>query len=261
MLASKQTILQLIDNGVIEDANPSLVHAVSYDLTTDAFFIDATSYAEHTVSAVLNPGDSTFVSSKEVIALPADYACEVRLRNSRLRQGLHLDAPLYFPGHKTRVYYRLTNVSGDQIALSADEGYAQITFEKLDAPTDAPYAGAFADEFSFRGMGSYESRYAAEKHELDQKKADLHAIEKRIYTNVMAIMAIVAAVFTLVNVNAGILGHVTAHQAMAVNLATIGSFSLLAGLLALPLQPKGIYARLVPWALAVVAFGAAFFLM
>lgn len=72
----------------------------------------------------------------------------------------------------------------------------------------------------------------------------------------MTIMTIIAAVFTLVNINVGFVGQAAASHVVSINLATIGSFALLAGLIALPLQPKSAYARVVPWVLAIVAFVA-----
>lgn len=159
MVASKQTILSLIDEGVIKDANKENVGPVTYDLSTGSFFSDPDSYAKKNRAVVLNPGDSTFVASKEIIALPNDYACRVLIKNSRIRQGLRLDAPLYFPGHSTRVYFRVTNISSAQIALDADSGLAQLEFDQVDKPTESPYVGTFRDEFSFRGMGDYASRY------------------------------------------------------------------------------------------------------
>lgn len=235
MLASKQTIQKLIESGVIEGAKAESVGPVSYDLTTKAFFIDADSYSKGVESTVLKPGDSTFVASEEVISLPADYACRVLLKNSRIRQGLRLDAPLYFPGHKTRVYFRVTNVSSAEIALTKDPGLAQITFEQLDAATELTYQGTFNDEISFRGMGDYESLYEKDIKKIQKTTEDFGEIEKRIYGKVMAIMAIIAAVFTLVNVNIKLASDADVLRIVAINLATVGSFSLLAGLISLPL--------------------------
>lgn len=260
MLASRQTIIELIEQGVIKDADVNAAGPVSYDLATEAFFTDAESYGKKSATSVLNPGDSVFVSSKETIALPNDLACVVLLKNSRIRQGLRLDAPLYFPGHETRVYFRVTNVSGSEITLGAEKGIAQIAFERLDRPTDVPYEGTFSDEFSFAGMGNYASSYQDEIKQLEKKAGDLESIEKRIYGNVMSIMAIIAAVFTLANLNFGLSGSGSVRQVLAINLATVGSFSLLAGLIGLAVQPKSNYAKVVPWALAAVAFVVAIIL-
>lgn len=70
-----------------------------------------------------------------------------------------LDAPLYFPGHATILYYRVTNVSAGEIMLDAPHGIAQVSFERVEKPVVGSYAGAFQDEMEFRGMGDYTHVY------------------------------------------------------------------------------------------------------
>lgn len=251
MLLNHQSILKCIDSNVIDGGRKENAGPVSYDLTTQSFFRDRQSYSQALTSYTLNPGDSVFVSAAESIKLPDDLACRVLIKNSRLRQGLTLDAPLYFPGHNTRVFFRVTNISSDAITLDTEKGIAQLVFERLEAPTDTPYDGTFRDEFSFTGMGDYESVYSDDLEKLESKANEIEGIEKRIYGNVMTLMAIFAAVFTLVNVNMEAMAT-SASTIITVNLVTVGSFALLAGLIALPLRPKEWYVRLTPWAVAVV---------
>lgn len=256
MLLNHQSILKCIDSNVIDGGRKENVGPVSYDLTTQSFFRDRQSHSQGLTSYTLNPGDSVFVSAVESIKLPDDLACRVQIKNSRLRQGLTLDAPLYFPGHSTRVFFRITNVSSDSITLDTEKGIAQLVFERLEAPTDTLYDGTFSNEFSFTGMGDYESIYGSDLKKLESKATEIEDIEKRIYGNVMTLMAIFAAVFTLVNVNMEAMAT-SASTIITVNLATVGSFALLAGLIALPLRPREWYVRLIPWAVAVVCIGAA----
>lgn len=139
--------------------------ALEYDLTTSSFFDEGGSHASYT----LKPDQSVFVGSKEAINLPSDLAARVLLRNSRIRQGLSLEAPLYFPGHSTVVYFRITNVSGSIIQLSTSKGIAQVTFERLEQPATSPYAGAFSDEFDYRGLADYSSAYEKDMQRLEEK--------------------------------------------------------------------------------------------
>ena len=74
------------------------------------------------------------------------------LRNSRIRQGLSLDAPLYFPGHGTRLFYRVTNVSGNTISLDKSKGIAQVAFQRVDGTVAHPYHETFSDELDFNGI-------------------------------------------------------------------------------------------------------------
>ena len=245
-------IRELLDSGVIEGGDTGSIGPVSYDLATEAF---------HTVDGKskrveLAPGDSVFVSSVESINLPDDITADVRLRNSRIRLGLSLDAPLYFPGHHTRVFYRVTNVSANAITLDTSKGIAQLVFERVDGGVDKPYRGSFADEFDYTGLGRYESIYADDYRKVSDKLDEVKGIERRMYGNVLAIMAIIAAVFTLVNVNVGS-ADVGLVRLLACNLSTVGSFAALVALIAGLLKQDSRRAWVVPTVVAVVAFIAA----
>ena len=137
----------------------------------------------------------------EGVQLPHTIAARVLLKNSRIREGLTLDAPLYFPGHRTVVYYRVTNVSADTITLCSTRPIAQIAFERVEKPVDNAYKGTFQDEMEFRGMGRYEDVYREEIKQVESTADEIKSVERRMYGNVMAIMAILAGIFTLVSVN------------------------------------------------------------
>lgn len=142
-------------HGLIENHDPDHFTNIGYDLRADHFASkDATS--SH---VTLKSGESVFVGAKENIKLPNDMIARVSLKNSRIRQGLSLDAPIYQPGHHTKVFFRLTNVSNDEIELREGDKYALIMFEKLSGPVDAPYKGTFSEEMSFSGMGEYMGIY------------------------------------------------------------------------------------------------------
>lgn len=160
MLLSDTHINALIKEGALfrTDDKPidrNAVGPVSLDLTTKDFCGQQGSSS----AVTLNPGDSTFVEACECVDLPSNLAARVLLRNSRIRQGLSLDAPLYFPGHKTRLYFRVTNVSANTIELDCSKGIAQVAFEQVCDDVAHPYEGAFADELSYKGMGSYQGKF------------------------------------------------------------------------------------------------------
>lgn len=252
MLLSDEKIRALIEGGVLERANEHNVGPVSYDLTTDYF-----SAGDGRLSNVrLMPGDSVFVAAKEVVSLPDDLAARVLLRNSRIRQGLSLDAPLYFPGHRTVVFFRITNVCADEIDLDCAKGIAQIVFERVEGSVERSYEGEFSEELDFRGMGSYSDVYDEEIKKLERKADEIKGIEQRMYERVLALMAIFAAIFTLVNVNAGTLSQ-GGGTIVVVNLVVIGGFSVLVGLIAWLLRPGEKRWLYTPLAVGIVCFIAA----
>lgn len=66
--------------------------------------------------------------------------------------GFELGCPSVFPGHSTRVFFRVTNVGQDTIVLDCARGIAQLVFERVEGEVEHSYNGAFADEFDYRGV-------------------------------------------------------------------------------------------------------------
>lgn len=260
-MLSDSKIKALISDGVLANADENNIGPVSYDLRTDAFYT-----AEGKASSVeLAPGDSVFVASKEIIRLkrdltthtlaPHDLTARVLLRNSRIRQGLALDAPVYFPGHNTVVYFRVTNVSANVISLDTSKGIAQLAFDCVDGEVERPYAGSFSDEFDYRGLADYSDIYKADVHKVSSKIEEIQGIERRIYENVLALMAIFAAIFSLVNINIGAFANgLDGSMIVVVNLATIGSFAFLCALIAFVVKSGEKRLWIAPAVMAVVAF-------
>lgn len=254
MVLADSRIKELIDSGVLEHASEEKVGPVSYDLTTRAFY---TSDGEQ-ASVALMPGDSVYVASKEAIHLPNNLVARVLLKNSRMRQGLTLDAPLYFPGHATVVYYRVTNISSNEITLGLSRGIAQLTFEDVGGTVEKPYDGAYANEFEFKGLAGYKDVYSDEIRQMKKQKDEIAGIEKRMYANVLALMAIFAAIFSLVNINMQTLAAYSAPaMVVIVNLATVGSFAFLAGVIAFIVRQERKSAWVVLWVVAALFVAAA----
>lgn len=184
--------------GIIRPFSDEAVTAIAYDLETEAFAVAA---GKESRSVTLAPGESAFVKSKEEIMLPADILCRVILRNSRIRQGLSLDAPVYYPGHHTKVFFRITNVSKHLIHVDTANGLASVMFELLESPVDDPYSGAFQREFDFTGMGAYSSVLAEDMVDIEKKVENVKEIERTIYGNVLAIMAVFVGIFSIININ------------------------------------------------------------
>lgn len=150
-------------DNLIDSFDASCLTNVGYDLRAKKFYVS--NKPEERV--VLQPSESAFVESVEIVSMPTDMIGRIALKNSRIRQGLSLDAPVYQPGHTTRIYFRLTNVSGNRIELDSDERYATIMFDRLSAVPDKPYTGAFSDEFQYKGLGDYKNAYKKQIREKD----------------------------------------------------------------------------------------------
>ncbi|MFQ6941391.1 MAG: hypothetical protein ACLROE_06770 [Collinsella intestinalis] len=254
MYLSDTKIRELIDRKVLLNADVSNIGQVTHDLRADGFFIDGNKRTE----VKLNPGDSMFVSCVECVQLPRDLTASVLLRNSRIRQGLSLDAPLYFPGHVTRLFYCVTNVSGDVISLDRSKGIAQMAFQHVDGTVANPYDGAFSDELDFSGLAGYSDIYAGELKKVDNKREEVEHIESRIYSNILALFAIFAAIFTLVDVNAnGVSDKISTVRFTALDLLIIGGFLILASAIGALLARDGSKKTWLPLILGIVCIAAA----
>lgn len=124
-----------------------------------------------------------------------------------------------------------------------------------------PYHGAFSDELNFNGLADYSDVYAGELKKVEDKKEEFVNIESRIYGNVLALFAIFAAIFTLVNVNAGGLSsNITTVNFVALDLLIIGGFLVLASAIEAFLVKDKEKKACLPLALGIVCIGVAVFL-
>ena len=215
---------------------------IGYDLQTDCFLLD-TKTAKSEVD--LAPGDTVFVRATEELDLPDNMAAAVQLRNSRIRQGLSLTAPIYQPGHKSKVFFRVTNATRQVIHLDTKKGIGYLIFMPLEESVKNPYNGAFQNEDAFVGMSTYQSALAD----------DVTELEKKVDGNVLSIMGIFIGIFSLINVN---LSLVTANATMATlltfNFATVGAIAFLIGLIN-AILPDGKNHKKIWWA-SGIAFAA-----
>lgn len=185
-------IRELISKDVLSDAAEDNVQLVSYDLRTKEFH-----EGDHRCNSIdLKPGNSIFVSTIEVINLPTYLVAQVSLRNSWIRKGLLLDSPVYFPGHKTHIYFRLTNLAGETVRLKKEEGIAQVYFLKIDGNVSKGYEGNFSDENNASIVGDMDM-YGADDKRMKKAVKPIKDLEQHIYVNVLALLAIFVGISTV----------------------------------------------------------------
>jgi deoxycytidine triphosphate deaminase len=245
-------------DGLIDSFDPSCLTNIGYDLRAK-YFVVSNNQKETHESVTLQPNESAFVATAEDIRMPTDLLAQVVLKNSRIRLGLSLDAPVYQPGHHTKVFFRLTNVSADSITLYAGDKYATVIFHQLVSVPDRPYNGAFSNEFDFNGLGYYKDIYKNQIRELEKKADDVKAIENTIYTNVLTILTVFVALFSFLTTNIALTANsATIEQYFIFNALLLGCISFLVALLKTIVTPTKCSWKL--WAPAFVAFVVAFLL-
>ena len=236
MFLVDKEIKVFLSNGTIPDnrtqtaiygGSDACVTNIGYDLRASGFVSGDTTVTSYD----LTPGSSVFVESEECIYFDHFTCGIVQLKNSRIRMGLTLDAPIYQPGHNTKIYIRLTNLSEKTITLSAGEKYATMLFGQLHDRPDAPYNGVFQDESSYIGLNGYDT-YKAQMKAVDRKKLDLQSVEKNIYANVITILTVFIAIFSLINMNLSLAEDAVGGMHFLVyNFSLLGAVSFLVILL------------------------------
>ena len=255
VIVDHQILDRVKRESLIDSFDNSCLTNIGYDLRAKQFYV--ADQAEERVT--LQPNESAFVESVETVTMPTDMLGRIALKNSRIRQGLSLDAPVYQPGHKTRIYFRLTNVSGSSIELDKGDKYATILFDKLSAVPDKPYTGAFSNEFEFKGLGDYKDVYRKQIREIEKKTEDLKAIEHSIYGNVLVILTAFVALFSLLTTNVSLaVNSAEIEQYFIFNALLLGCISFLAALLCTIVKPKK--SAWTYWIPTVACFAAAFLL-
>lgn len=236
MILVDKDIYKLIADKVIyrndnysEELMRNAVGAIGIDLHAE-YFANAENHNMH--ECKLNPGETIFVGCNECVQMPTYLAAKVVLRNSRIRQGFQLEAPVYQPGHRSRVFYRLTNISDKVITLNRGESFAALMFEQLTSEPLKPYNDTFQDELDFSDMASYGELYKKHMKTVEEKVDALKDMEKSVYTNTITLMSIFIALFSIINVNIDLAFAKKIEQSRLVisNLVTVGSIAFLVAL-------------------------------
>jgi len=213
------------DQTSIFNSNTNCITNIGYDLRAFEFHTCDGTFDEFK----LLPGASVFVSSNEIVHFDENTAGNIQIKNSRLRMGLSVESPMYQPGHTTTIYFRLTNLGGDTINLKSGDQYATLVFHQLHQPPQNPYNGAFQKEFNFKGLADYSSKYEEQINEIQSIEKDIKTTEKNIYGNVITILTIFIAIFSLINVNIELVAKASEPiMILFFNLSIVGAVSLFA---------------------------------
>lgn len=201
MILVDKTIKDLATKGVLisKGYTPSNVNSISYDLTLGEFL------EPDKDSIDVMPGEFLMVKTSEELTIPKDITGRIGEKNSLLRLGLKVDGPQYQPGHVTYAFLRVQNLSGDVITLRKNMKIAQIYFEQLEAIPDTTYDlqrnASFNQEDEYRGYGKYDAEYRKNLKSFHEVKEDIEHMSTRIYGNVLTLMGIVVAIFSLLSIN------------------------------------------------------------
>ena len=233
------------ENLISENYNENNLNCVSYDLTVDKILAENSKGIDN---YNLKPNETIFVKTKEKIHMPYNLIGIVSEKNSRMRQGLRVDAPRYHPGHSTFIFLRVQNISCNIISIERNTKIAQIMFETLSEEPDITYDkqqnASFNNEQEYVGFGNYETEYSKQIKDVDktikEAKEDIDTMSHKIYSNVLALMGIIVAIFSLItiNYNAATQPSIDFKFLIAMNLSLAFCIVLMMGLIFIFLNTK-----------------------
>jgi deoxycytidine triphosphate deaminase len=202
MMLTDRQIRERVEKGQLIVAHyvDENVNCISYDLTIDCFIAE-----EERSEYSLAPGEFVMVRTQEELSIPDDLSGVIGEKNSRLRQGLVVMGPRYFPGHTTYAFLRVQNISSNTITLKKGNKIAQVFFEKLDEVPEHTYQeqtnASFNNEETYMGYGKYQSEYSKQEKSFQSVKDSILEKEQQIYANVLTFMGIIVAVFSMITIN------------------------------------------------------------
>lgn len=218
------------EHQLIENFREENLGCIAYDLTVSKIYVDEKRHRSYT----LRPGEAAFIAPEENIHLPNDCFGVVIQRNSCIRAGLTVTAPVYQPGHHTKVFFRVQNISKKGIYLEMGKSIASIMFCRLSGNVGKPYSGVYAEEFDYSGIGDFHSVAVPEVEEIEEKIESIQEMEKSIYNNVLVMMTIFIALFSLINFNINILGVIDGVSDIIVyNLMSLSAVAVLISLVSM----------------------------
>lgn len=122
-----------------------------------------------------------------------------------MRTGLLVEGPHYQPGHITKSFLRIQNISQHEIIIDNGMKIAQIIFEELSKAPEITYNqqqnSSFNDEFTYKGFGRYENEYNKSIKKIEKLNDSLDEKENKIYGNIITFMGIFISIFSMVTVN------------------------------------------------------------
>lgn len=265
MLLVDKDIRRLVEEKllILDGFQSENLNSVSYDLTIDGILDEeGKKHSEYSVK----PGEVVFVKTIEKLKIPNNIVGRVAEKNSRMRQGLKVDGPHYQPGHVTYAFLRVHNLSTKVIDLSRGNRIAQIMFEQLTEEPEVVYSAqvgaSFNEEVEYVGLGNYKAEYEKQtKEHVDAVKDNIENISEKLYANVLTIMGVLVAIFSLLSINyqACMQMAIDLHYLVAMNLTLVLCIVVMMGLILVFVNKAKNKGFLITYTIILIALAVATF--
>ena len=264
MVLSDKSIKELADKIFLSGYIAENVNPASYDVTIDEIILDEGNSKSHT----LQPDEMVFIKTKEEIRMPDNLLGVIGEKNSVMRLGLWVSGPRYFPGHQTKMFLRVKNISAKDITISSGMKIAQLFFEEMKDVPDVTYdrqeGASFNNEKEYRGLGNYKNIYKSRIEPIKKAENDLDNLQGKMYANILTLMGLFVSIFSLIMVNFSQINSASVYDKrmiLTINLSLGFVIVLFMGLILLFFNREKRHEKRLPIAMCAVLAGLVFTLI
>ncbi|MEM9556768.1 MAG: dCTP deaminase [Acidobacteriota bacterium] len=130
------------ENGGVEPYEPEQVNSASYDVRVSDHWICPTRDPEEfrAPRIKLYPGEVVLASTFELVRVPTDVACDLKLKSTLGRLWInHSLAGWCDPGFEGDITLELQNLGPEPFVLDAGRRIAQLIFIRMEREPDVAY--------------------------------------------------------------------------------------------------------------------------
>lgn len=130
------------EGGGVAPYQPDQVNAASYDVRVSEHWICPTRDPEEFRAARIKlfPGEVVLASTIEIVKIPADVACDLKLKSTLGRLWInHSLAGWCDPGFEGQITLELQNLGPQPFVLEAGRRIAQLIFIRMEEEPEIPY--------------------------------------------------------------------------------------------------------------------------
>lgn len=156
MVKPDHWIMRFGQSGGISPFNPERVNPASYDVSLGNHWICPTREPEESVADhfTLFPGEVVLATTMEIVKIPRDVVCDLKLKSSLGRLWLNHSLSGWIDCNFTgQVTLELQNLGPHPRKLQAGTPVAQLVFMAMESPPDVAYGE--------KGRGHYQDQQGA----------------------------------------------------------------------------------------------------
>jgi dCTP deaminase len=148
--------------GGVAPYQPEQVNAASYDVRVSEHWICPTRDPEEfrAPHIKLFPGEVVLASTIEIVRIPHDVACDLKLKSTLGRLWInHSLAGWCDPGFEGQITLELQNLGPEPFILEAGRRIAQLIFIRMEEEPEVPYGAPLSGSHYQGQLGTTRARH------------------------------------------------------------------------------------------------------